>query len=245
MRLLLLALLAVAVTGCSVKTVEHPQGPVLIHLSGIQGQTPLDRVFMQRVSDELNATGEQFHWTAVDRWMIGALQSEDENRVEAKKLADRITQLRRAEPDRKIILTAHSGGSGFAVFALELLPTDVQIDTLVLMAAAISPSYDLSPALSHVRDSAYAFNSRHDGFYLGWGTRTFGTMDRVREDSAGKVGFTRPMTASPQQYAKLVEIPWQSSWLRFSNFGDHFGAISPEFGGQVIGPLIATGMLVQ
>jgi pimeloyl-ACP methyl ester carboxylesterase len=242
---LLLVLFAVAVTGCSVKTVEHPQGPVLIHLSGIQGHTPFDRVFMQRLSDELNATGEQFHWTAADRWMIGALQSEDENRAEAKKLADRITQLRRAEPDRRIILTAHSGGSGFAVFALEQLPADVQIDTLVLMAAAISPSYDLSPALSHVRNSAYAFNSRHDHFYLGWGTRTFGTMDGVREDSAGKVGFARPPVGSPLQYDKLVEIPYQTSWARFSNFGDHFGAISPGFGERVIGPLIATGMLIQ
>jgi pimeloyl-ACP methyl ester carboxylesterase len=173
------------------------------------------------------------------------LQAVDQNRAESVKLAERITRLRRSDPQRRILLTGHSGGAGFAVFALEQLPPDVQVDALVMLAPAISPEYDLSAALARVKEAAYTFYSERDSLILGAGTNTFGTMDGRREASAGMVGFSLPPTAEPRQYAKLVELPYQSSWARYSNFGDHWGSLHPSFGRKVVGPLLATGMLRQ
>ena len=241
-----LVLLAVALTGCSTAPGKQATGPVLIHLSGIQGETPIDRIFADRVGGgELDAYVEQYRWTADDRRYIGALQAVQQNRAEAQKLADHLTQLRRFDPERRIILTTHSGGCGFAVFALELLPAEVKIDTLVMLAPAVSPEYDLSPALAHVKNSAYVFYSQFDMMVLGAGTQAFGTMDGRRESSAGYLGFAVPRSADPQQYTKLVAIPYQTSWARYANFGDHVGPLMPGFGEHVVRPLLDTGMLVQ
>ena len=241
-----IVLIAVALTGCTAAPVKQPTGPVLIHLAGIQGATPMDRLWANRVGGgELNAHVEQYKWIADDRRFIVALQAVDQNRVAAQKLADHLTQLRRFDSERRIILTTHSGGSGFAIFALELLPADVKIDTLVMLAPAVSPGYDLSPALAHVKNSAYVFYSQFDMVILGAGTQAFGTMDGRRESAAGYLGFAAPKSADPQQYAKLVSIPYQTSWARYANFGDHTGALMPGFGEHVVRPLLDTGMLVQ
>ena len=52
------------------------------------------------------------------------------------------------------------------MWALEKLPDDVMVDDLVMVASALSPQYDLSKALKHVRGKAYAFNSMLDVLIL-------------------------------------------------------------------------------
>ena len=49
-----------------------------------------------------------------------------------------------------------------AIWVLEKLPDDVHVDTLVMLACAMSPQYDLSPALRHVSGKAYVFVSPLD-----------------------------------------------------------------------------------
>ena len=66
--------------------------------------------------------------------------------------------------------------SGIAAWALEKLPDDIVIDNWVQMQSALSPDYDLSKALAHVRH-AYSFYSDLDAIVLGTGTRTVGTID--------------------------------------------------------------------
>jgi pimeloyl-ACP methyl ester carboxylesterase len=208
--------------------------------------TMVDRAWTSALKDAgLVVTVEHFDWTSDEYRFLDALQAIDRNRRECLTLAERITFLARSEPHRRIILTAHSGGTGFVLFALERLPADVQVDTLVLMAPAISGNYDLSPALKHVRREAYVFTSRYDTVVLGTGTRLFGTMDGQKVDAAGLTGFTRPESADPKQYAKIVELGYQASWMRYSNFGDHVGSLAPSFALNIIGPLLNTGMLRQ
>jgi alpha-beta hydrolase superfamily lysophospholipase len=147
----------------------------------------------------------------------------------------------RANPEARIVITGHSGGSGLAVWALESLPDDVRIDTLVMLAPALSPQYDLSTALRHVK-RAYAFNSEHDPV-LGPGTRAFGTIDRIMTNAAGRVGFQKPDGADDEQYAKLVQVPYDRGFLLLGNIGDHIGPMMPRFAAKVIAPLILTGEL--
>ncbi len=66
------------------------------------------------------------------------------------------------------------------------------VETVVLIAPALSPEYDLSRALRAVRREMVVFWSPLDAIILGPGTSLFGTIDRVRSPGAGMVGFRRP-----------------------------------------------------
>jgi hypothetical protein len=214
------------------------RGTYLLHLPGIAGDSPFDRWWM----NELRLGGatdrvELYDWTCHDPW-IDALQAYARNHREAQKIADRILDHLGADPRAKILLTAESGGAGPAVWALEKLPAGAMVDELVLVAPAISPGYDLSVALRHVRGKAYAFTSAGDWFMLGWGTSTFGTIDGKKCQAAGRYGFVRPPAAEMAQYRKLVQLPYQSAWARWFNFGSHTGAMSPAFARYFLAPLL-------
>jgi pimeloyl-ACP methyl ester carboxylesterase len=165
--------------------------------------------------------------------------------TEAKMVADLVQQLARENPHAKLTVSVHSGGAGIIVWALEQLPDDVKIDSLLLLSPALSPQYDLSKALRHVRGKVYAFYSPYDVAILGIGTHMFGTIDGVKTDAAGKTGFAKPAGADDAQYAKLVQVPYDSSWVRVGNIGDHIGTLSRPFARRVVAPLLLTGNLPQ
>ena len=222
---------------------QHP-GPIgaggtyLIHLPGIAGDSPFDRWWM----NELRLGGaadrvELYDWTCNDPW-LGALQAFARNHREAQKIADRIVERRGTDPHARILFTAESGGTGPLVWALEKLPDGVMVDEVVLVAPAISPGYDLSAALHHVRDKMYVFTSAGDWLMLGWGTSTFGTIDRKNCDAAGRYGFIKPKLADTAEYKKLVQLPYDSAWMRYFNFGSHTGAMSPSFARHFLAPML-------
>ncbi|HEV2688086.1 MAG TPA: hypothetical protein VGV35_06015, partial [Bryobacteraceae bacterium] len=176
-----------------------------------------------------------YDWVKPYSW-IGALRAYEHNRAEAKVIAQKIGEKLAADPDANIILTAWSGGCQIVVWALEDLPPKAKVQSVVMIAPAITPSYNLGRALSHVRGSLFACTSPGDWFVLGWGTRWFGTSDGVRTDAAGMVGFTVPDGADATQYRKLVQLRYAAAWLKYGNFGGHNGAISPAFAREVLAP---------
>jgi hypothetical protein len=221
---------------------DLPRGPVLIHVPGTAGDTFFDRWFTDGVQDGgLQVTVEHYEWTTWKKRHLAAIYDLDQNRRDAAQLAERITELARDEPDRPIIITSESGGGAFSAFALEQLPPDVQIQSWVMLAPALSPEYDLSAALKHVRGQAYVFTNKVDWLFLGVGTWIFGTLDRQHVAAAGEVGFTMPPSGEPQQYAKIVTIPYHWSWARYGYFGDHSGGLSPFFGRAIVAPILETG----
>lgn len=214
------------------------KGPVLLHLPGIGGYLGCDRRLL--VGLKQGGVGAQFQvydWTDHDPG-LHALHAYERNRAQAQKIADMILAHVKADPTAPIYLTAHSGGCGLAVWALEELPPDVQVDTLLLLAPALSPDYDLSAALRHVRNHAYAFTSMNDNVVLGAGTRMFGTIDGVRCDAAGMGGFIMPSGADSQAYKKLIACPYEPGWVQYDDWGDHIGALSRPFAAAVLAPLL-------
>lgn len=209
---------------------------VLIHCPGIAGSMPIDQSLVEGlIRGGVASQARIFDWTGEFRGLL-ALGKLHHNRQQARVLAQEIESIYRKNPETRVILTAHSGGTGIAVWALEQLADRVRIDTLVLLASALSPNYDLGPALKHVRQ-AYSFHSPYDNWVLGTGTRTLGTIDRVKTDAAGYVGF---QCTDP----KLKQIGYDPRWIRFGNSGDHVGTMNQRFAHQVLAPLILNSSLV-
>jgi len=148
------------------------------------------------------------------------------NRVMGAKLARRLLAFRRAHPQTRIHMIAYSGGAGIGLFALESLGHGRRfIETLLLACPALSPDYNLGPALRGVA-RAYALVSRKDTGILGLGTRIFGTTDRRFTSAAGCKGFEIPCNCSPvdgQSYERLQEIRWTPELRKLGHTGGHTG----------------------
>jgi hypothetical protein len=121
-------------------------------------------------------------------------------------------------------LVAQSGGGGLAVFAAEALPEGRVIDRIVLLGAALSPTYNLAGALAKTRRGILNSYSLRDTIVLGWGTRIFGTTDRKFTRAAGSLGFRIPEGLTPAEKRlydeKLVQLEWCQE---MADGGTHWG----------------------
>ncbi len=238
-RHLLLVILAFTLPACA----QARQKPYFLHLPGIGGE----RITEQWLLSGLKAGGvdaeyRMYDWTDGD---IGlpALLAHDENIARAKKISELLATHIRNNPDQRVIVSSHSGGCGLAVWTLESLPDNLQIDTLVMIAPALSPQYDLTRALKHVKGRLYVFSSPAD-IVVGTGTRLFGTIDGVKSESAGLHGFVCPANADKEQYGKLVPLPYRNEWLPlYGNAGTHICAMRVVFARDFIAPLLLTGKI--
>jgi len=234
-------LLLMLLVGCAAQpqAAVVPPKPYLIHLPGIGGERRMDH----RMTEGLVAGGfsgevEIYDWTDNSPG-LPALLSYERNQKEAQLIADKLTEFHRRQPTRPIIITAHSGGTGLAVWALEKLPANVQVDRVILLASALSPQYDLSRALSHVHGRLYNFWSNQDVTVLSTGTTVFGTIDGVKEPAAGFAGFIPPKNSNAKQYQKLQQFPYDGNWAQWGNTGGHTGVMSKAFATNVLAPLVS------
>jgi pimeloyl-ACP methyl ester carboxylesterase len=210
----------------------------LLHLPGIGGEMSIDRTLIRGLKEGgWEGPSKIYDWTENDPG-IDALHARKRNDREARKVADMIEEKLKDDPKLQITLTSHSGGTGIAVWALEKLPEGMQIKTLVLLASALSPDYDLTAALRHVSGNAYVYYSENDTLVLGAGTQLFGTIDGKKSVAAGLAGFKMPPDADKQQYEKLIQRAWVKEWMVFENAGSHIGCMSRPFVKQVLAPTL-------
>ncbi len=150
------------------------------------------------------------------------------NRLMGAKLARKLLTFHRTHANTVIHVVSFSGGAGVAVFALEALRGRRIIETLVMACPALSPEYNLGPALRTVV-RGYALISRRDTGILGLGTRIFGTTDRRFVGAAGLRGFQRPAWLSLEDreaYERFREIQWEPSLKAEGHTGGHTGWIA-------------------
>jgi pimeloyl-ACP methyl ester carboxylesterase len=209
-----------------------------IHLPGIAGEQRLDHNFVRGLREGGYAgTIDIYDWTEHDPG-LSALFARERNERQADKFAELIQRRLKDNSGGKLRIVCHSGGAGIAVWALERLPSDVKVDTLIMIAPALSQRYDLSKALAHVRGKAFALTSVNDVLVLGAGTRMFGTIDGVKEEAAGLRGFTTPDGADAKKYEKLVQLPYDEAWMQLDNIGDHIGPMSRTFAREYVSQLL-------
>ena len=212
--------------------------PFVLHLPGVSGTSIVDYTLRDGLkAGGFDGTFEIYDWTCRDPG-IPALRARARNEAQAQVVADLLTKQFRAHPERPIHLVCHSGGSGPAAWALERLPADVKVASFVMLAPALSPTYDLSKALARVTGAAYCFYSERDDLVLGTGTKLFGTIDGERVDAAGRVGFRRPDGGDAAAYAKLVNTPYDAGWARYGHVGGHIGCMGTPFVQAIVAPLM-------
>jgi pimeloyl-ACP methyl ester carboxylesterase len=158
---------------------------------------------------------------------------------QARRLADCIVEEQRAKPDKPIRLMGYSCGGYVATRALELLPGDIQVESVALLAAAISPWRDLRPACNHVRGPLIISSCWLDAVILGLGTLLFGTGDRVHTVSQGMVGH------HGSKGRNVVELHWRPGMIHTGNVGGHFAAAATNYIAQLVAPMMGIGLEIH
>ncbi len=189
----------------------------LRHLLGREGDPRLVRMI---------AWGHGF-----GRWYADLTDAANHRRGSDRVVAE-VLAWRDRHPSVPVYLVGKSGGAWIVVRALEALPAG-SVEAAVLLAPAVSPGYDLAPALRAVRREVVSFWSPLDLIVLGLGTGIFGTMDGVRSASAGLRGFREPSPppdpAATPAPARLRQVRWRPRMALKGYLGGHVGPDSPAF----------------
>jgi len=225
------AAMTLGASGCSLADLDTPQrlerGLVLV-LPGIEGPSPANYNIARGLDDGgVDAAIRVVNWgTDIPGGMLVNLTDYARNQRVAEQIRDQLLDYGRNHPGRPVHLVGHSGGAGIAILAVERLPKDRPVNTVVLLAAAISPRHDLRQALQRVTGGIYNFSSRLDVGLLGAGTAALGTIDRDYGAAAGSVGFETPVGLYDDERKlrkKLHEIPWTAGLIIDGHDGGHFG----------------------
>ncbi len=234
--------------GCAVHplpTGEQKKLGAVYILPGIEGRSYANRNIARGLKRGGVMSGISiFDWTTRIGFMgwYTHLTDTRRNRIEATRLARIILRYQRTHSDRPVTIIAHSGGTGIAVMAVEMLAKDRPIDAVILLAAALSPQRDLTRALMRTRRGIWNFYSPRDVGFLILGTSLFGTIDRKYGAGAGAVGFEVPdgsSEATAALYAgKLVQVRYHESMADDGNPGTHTGWTSRRFVARWLAPIV-------
>ncbi|MFQ5423566.1 MAG: esterase/lipase family protein [Phycisphaerae bacterium] len=244
--LILIGCVAPAGSGCSIadlQTADRMDRGLVIILPGIEGRSRWN-LDLARGLDEggVDLGIEIYDWgTAVPFGLLINLTDKARNRRVATELSRRILRYRAKHPGRPVHLIGHSGGAGVALMAVEALPAEARVTSVILLAAAVSPNLDLRRTLRRTEHGVYNYYSDRDIGYLKLGTSMFGTMDRRYGPSAGAVGFRKPRFfkgADDALYDKLHAIRWRPAMRRYGHDGGHTDWTGRPFVRHYLAPLI-------
>lgn len=177
---------------------------------------------------------------------LGVIADQDASdaykRQKAAGVAAQIREAKMKYPEAPITLIGLSAGTAVAVFTLEALPPNVQVDNCILLGCSVGDDYDLAKALTHVAGRLYVFTSDRDAV-LNFAVPLAGTADRESGTipSAGLNGFMMPADASlatRRLYSKVTNIAWRSSFEKDGDWGGHTDTTKARFVEQYIAPLV-------
>jgi hypothetical protein len=160
---------------------------------------------------------ERVNWSHGRYRPLSDLLTHSHHRACGEQLATQVLAQRQADPDAPIFLVAHSAGAAVVLAAAECLPVGT-VERIILLAPAVSCTYDLVPALRCSRQGIDSFYSKHDQV-LSTFVVVCGTADRSWQPSAGWLGFDAPA----ESCTKLRQYPWSSDLISTGYYGGHYG----------------------
>ncbi len=214
-------------------TPERLQAGLVVILPGIEGCSSVnDSIARGLIEAGCLAAIRIEDWRRFRPWNPLHLVMLRHNRRQAARIAGVIAEYMRGYPGRPVHLIGHSAGAGMALFVLESLPEACQVESAVLLSAAVSRHYSLAAATARIRGSLWNFFSPLDLPTVGLGTAVFGTMDRRHAVSAGALGFIGC------SHARVRQVCFRPAMLRQWNFGGHFGWTNALFVRDRLAPLL-------
>jgi len=127
---------------------------------------------------------------------------------------------------------------------LQMLPLleGRKINGAILLATAISPAFDTTPARRHAENGFWSFHSPFDWVQLGFGTLAFGTFDGKHSISAGMLGFREivsgDVTPPNDDIAPLRQICYRFAMLKSGHCGGHYGCANRLFAAEWLAPIV-------
>jgi pimeloyl-ACP methyl ester carboxylesterase len=235
--IVLLTALIPSIDWAEAPTAEPRPGVVFV-VGGVGGVDPLQRwaevaLPLAGVPHEIRV----FEWTHGKFHMLRDLQDTRYLQEKAAELADQVRAVHADDPSRPVFLMGHSAGAALVLATAAQLPP-ASVERIILLSAAVSPTYELRPALRATHGEIVAFHSPLDVFMLHFGTGMFGTTDRYYENAAGLVGFQIPddLDAEGRRlYGRLVQSGWKPEmWLERRCW--HNSTCMPLFLGRQVTP---------
>lgn len=225
-------------------TEERRERGLCLVLPGIDGESVLNHSLVYGLADGGVASAiELVDWTTRRPWLaVYHLMAFRRNREVARRIALRIVEYQQKYPGRPVDIVGHSGGGAMAILIAESLPAEVRLRHIALVAPALSPRYDLSPALRHVSGMVTNFYSRGDFLFLGLYTLLLGSIDRRCGPCAGMIGFAPPPDPAPDTpslyAARLRQRPWRLRDVLDLNFGGHVAVTNALFVARHVAPVV-------
>lgn len=241
-------LLLASSSGCSyfhnLRTPDRLQNGYTIVLPGIESESFANSNVAQGLQDGGVTTAIEIHdWTTgkiVN--FLDHLRDLEHNKLEAQKIADKIVRYQDRYPGKPVYLIGHSGGGGMTLLTLEALPPDRTVTGAILLAAAISPTYDLTTALEKTDAGIWNYYSPMDSTLLIAGTTVAGTIDGKHVPAAGAFGFEVPESSSPASRKlyrqKLHQVGHDYEMMASGNLGGHFGPTWHQFSEDYLAPIL-------
>jgi hypothetical protein len=202
---------------------------LIVILPGVEGRSSLNVNIAKGLADSGLPYGiEILDWTT-GFWplFLYHLSAFGRAKRKAKEIATRIQQYLSDFPNRPVFLIGQSGGAAEAIFVLESLPMQSAISGAILLAPAISPTYDLTNALRRTKQGIWNFYSPFDLLILTLGTTLFGTLDGRHCVSAGAWGFLRPRNLNWEERDlyknQLHQVRYDPRMMASWHIGGHLG----------------------
>ncbi len=243
-KIIPMTVLAVAISGCGnhqpwVSQARLENGLVIV-LPGIEGRSPLNENICEGLSSGGVTSAIRLEdWTFPLAGPLYNLRAEPRNRDKAAEIARYIDKYKYRYPGKPVVLVGQSGGAAIAAWIAESLPSNVEIDGIIMLQPSLSPQYHLDWALKRTRRGIINFYSRRDWLFLGVGTTIIGTMDGEHESSAGRTGFEVPRFGRRAKlYEKLYQVSWTKRMAAMGHTGGHLTSSAELFVSRYLAPLV-------
>jgi len=211
---------------------------LVIVLPGIEGRSFFNMAILQGLLDaDVPYAIDIVDWTTGNKLLaLYHLRSWRRNQRIAVELAAQIADYRRTHPGRPVWIIGHSGGGAMALFIAKALPEDVRLTGVILLAAAISPRFDLTAVRQRVERGIWSFHSWLDCVFVGLGTTVFGTLDGWHGPAAGMIGLRSLLDDEGLPPLSQTRHGW--AMTRQFHLGGHFGCVHRVFIAESVAPIL-------
>ena len=221
-------------TNPDIKGVRNLSRGYVIVLCGVLGKTGYNAELVRQL-ERAGYGVELYDWTSgVPLPFRRGLTENRFSQETTRRLQRRIEDYKILFPGTPVYLIGLCAGAGPVCEVLRHLEPAQRVTRAVLLGAALSPFYDLRPALRGTEEGIDSFHSPLDVPILVGLTTIVGTVDGQHLPAAGAIGFGRTPNLRQHRYGPRM--------LSQGHWGGHFGWTAEDFVQASVLPLMRVGV---